>query len=139
MCFTIVFGTLLTANRNLKQLNLIALTTLVITLILSPILVPIYGAKGTAITTLSAQLVSCALQWLAVRYTMKEKLENWAWLKLASLAAVLGGMLLLKPVFDPHAAYWVIALFSIWAIWTFSFKIIDLKAILSLLKKSEAS
>lgn len=137
MCFTIVFGTLLTANRNLKQLNLIALTTLVITLILSPILVPIYGAKGTAITTLSAQVVSCVLQWLAVRYTMKEKLENWAWLKLASLAAALAGMLLLKPLFAPHDAYWVIALFSVWAIWTFSFRIIDLKAILSLVRKSE--
>lgn len=138
MCFTIVFGTLLTANRNLKQLNLIALTTLVITLILSPILVPIYGAKGTAITTLSAQLVSCVLQWLAVRYTMKEKLENWAWLKLAGLTAILYAMTLLKPFFEPNVVYWVIALFSVWAISTFSLKIIDLRAILSMLKKSEA-
>lgn len=138
MCFTLVFGTLLTANRNLRQLNVMALITLVINITLNSILIPVYGAVGAAITTLTAQSVFGILQWLAVRNTMKEKLEHFAWLKLGSLAAVLFGMLYLEIVFRWNQLYWVIALFALWFIWTFSLRIIDIRGILSLLKKADS-
>jgi O-antigen/teichoic acid export membrane protein len=139
MCFTIVFGTLLTANGNLRQLNIIALTTLLITITMNSILIPIYGAKGAAITTLSAQLVSCVLQWLVVRYSMNERLENGAWLKLLSLAIILLVLLYLKYSLDWNMVYWIPTLFFVWFVWTFSLRIIDLRSILSLLKKSSDS
>ena len=53
----LVYGTLLTAALALKYLNLAALITLVINLILNIKLIPLYGASGAAIATLSSQLI----------------------------------------------------------------------------------
>lgn len=137
MCFTIVFGTLLTANGNLRQLNFIALSTLIINITLNVILIPIYGATGAAIATLSSQVIFGILQWLVVRYSMNERLENGAWLKLTSLAVLLFTMLFLEKSFQWNLVYWSAGLFFLWFVWTFAWRIIDLSAILSLLKKSE--
>lgn len=50
-----IYGTLLTANRNLKQLNLLALFTVVINIALNLILIPKFKAVGAAIASLSSQ------------------------------------------------------------------------------------
>jgi len=50
-----IFATLLTANNNLKVLNFVALTGLLINLIMNLILIPHYYAFGSAIASLSAQ------------------------------------------------------------------------------------
>lgn len=50
-----IFGTLLTANRSLKELNTFAAITVVLNLVLNLILIPILKAKGAAIASLSAQ------------------------------------------------------------------------------------
>lgn len=59
---TYIFGTLLTANGNLKQLNIIALTGLLINFILNYILIPELLAEGSAIATLVTQFVTALLQ-----------------------------------------------------------------------------
>ncbi len=53
---TYVFGSLLTANGNLKQLNTIAIVGFCISLILNFIFIPIYGAKGSAWAFLTTQI-----------------------------------------------------------------------------------
>ncbi|MDH4471588.1 MAG: oligosaccharide flippase family protein [Fluviicola sp.] len=136
MCFTLVFGTLLTANGSLRQLNIMAIIALSINVILNIILIPILGAKGAAITTLTAQTVFGVLQWILVRYRMNERLQKAAWVKLGSLAVVLGTMLCLRYAFDWNIIYWIATLFFVWFVWTFSLRIIDVRAVLSLLKKS---
>ncbi len=136
MCFTLVFGTLLTANGSLRQLNLMAIIALSINVILNIILIPVLGAKGAAITTLTAQTVFGVLQWILVRYRMNESLQKAAWVKLASLGVVLGAMLFLKYAFEWNLIFWIATLFFVWFVWTFSLRIIDLRAVLSLLKKS---
>ncbi|MFC2129589.1 oligosaccharide flippase family protein [Bacteroidota bacterium] len=50
-----IYGTLLTANRNLKQLNLLALVTVVINITLNLILIPSHKALGAAIASLCSQ------------------------------------------------------------------------------------
>ena len=52
---TYVFGTLLTANGNLKTLNVLALITLVLNVILNIVLIPRYGSVGSAIAGVTAQ------------------------------------------------------------------------------------
>ncbi len=56
MCVSFTFGALLTANGNLKQLNLMAGTAVVINLILNLILIPRYQVMGAAIANASTQL-----------------------------------------------------------------------------------
>lgn len=66
-CFTAVattyiFGTLLTANGNLKQLNMMALTGICINLILNFVLIPHYKAMGSAVSSLITQFFTAGIQ-----------------------------------------------------------------------------
>jgi O-antigen/teichoic acid export membrane protein len=52
---TYIFGTLLTANGNLKKLNILAGITLILNIILNLLLIPDYKALGSAISNLVSQ------------------------------------------------------------------------------------
>jgi len=70
---TYIFGTLLTANNNLKQLNTIAAVGLLINLLFNFILIPKYFALGSAIASLCAQSVTAALQLIFAYSLLKIK------------------------------------------------------------------
>jgi O-antigen/teichoic acid export membrane protein len=57
-----IFGTLLTANNSLKHLNLIALVSLSLNILLNLLLIPKYYAVGSAYANLAAQGISALLQ-----------------------------------------------------------------------------
>ena len=57
-----VFGTLLTANGSLKQLNIIAGSAIVLNLVINFILIPRIQAIGSAYASLAAQFISVILQ-----------------------------------------------------------------------------
>lgn len=68
MAGTYVFGTLLTANGSLRQLNIIALIGVIISLTANLILIPEWGPEGAAMACLLTQGLTFALQAvLAVR------------------------------------------------------------------------
>jgi len=67
LCFTAVsttyiFGTLLTANGNLKQLNSMAIIGICINLVLNFILIPHYKAMGSAVSSLITQFFTAGIQ-----------------------------------------------------------------------------
>jgi O-antigen/teichoic acid export membrane protein len=64
---TYVFGTLLTANGNLRLLNLIAGSGVALSLLLNFILIPRFEATGAAISSLSVQALMAIAQYLAAR------------------------------------------------------------------------
>jgi O-antigen/teichoic acid export membrane protein len=65
---TYIFGTLLTANGNLKQLNYMALSGILLNLILNVILINYLKAYGSAISSLITQFFTAILQiYLAVK------------------------------------------------------------------------
>lgn len=70
-----IFGTLLTANHNLKQLNLIALGGLAINLSLNLILIPYFYSIGSAWASLATQSVTALLQFLLVYKIFKFKIN----------------------------------------------------------------
>lgn len=59
---TYIFGTLLTANGNLKQLNIMAATGMVINISLNLFLIPKFYAMGSAFSSLFTQLVMALTQ-----------------------------------------------------------------------------
>jgi len=59
---TYVFGTLLTANGNLKQLNILAATGMVMNLSLNIFLIPRFGALGSAWASLVTQSIMAVVQ-----------------------------------------------------------------------------
>lgn len=64
---TYIFGTLLTANGSLKQLNILAISGLIINIVLNAIMIPQQGAVGSAYASLITQLFVIAGQLWMVR------------------------------------------------------------------------
>lgn len=61
-----IFGTLLTANNNLKELNLMAAAGVVINIVLNLILIPKYMALGSAIASMVTQFLTAIAQVILV-------------------------------------------------------------------------
>lgn len=76
ICLFYVFGTLMTANENLKALNIIAFSGLVLNLVFNFILIPKYQAAGAAFTTMATQIFAGTMQLLFVVKMFKIK-ANW--------------------------------------------------------------
>jgi O-antigen/teichoic acid export membrane protein len=72
---TYVFGTLLTANGNLRQLNIVAASGMVINIVLNLILVPRLFAIGSAITSLTTQSITALLQVFIAQYIFRFSIE----------------------------------------------------------------
>jgi len=70
-----IFGTLMTANGNLKELNLIALSGMVLNIVLNLILIPEFMAKGAAIAGLITQFFTAGLQILLAHRIFRFKLR----------------------------------------------------------------
>ena len=75
IAITYIFGTLLTANGSLKELNMMAAGGIVINIVLNLILIPKYHAKGAAIASLVTQFTTALIQVLIVQYIFKFKVN----------------------------------------------------------------
>jgi len=64
---TYVFGTLLTANGNLRLLNMMAATGVALSLIMNLWLIPRLEATGAAISSLTVQAIMALAQFFAAR------------------------------------------------------------------------
>ncbi len=72
---TYIFGTLLTANGSMKQLNLMAFVGMLINLILNLVLIPRFQAFGSAYASLATQLFTGGVQLALALYIFKLKPE----------------------------------------------------------------
>ncbi len=70
---TYIFGTLLTANGSMKQLNIMAFTGVILNIVLNLILIPRLQALGSAYASLTTQLFTGATQLLLALYIFKLK------------------------------------------------------------------
>jgi O-antigen/teichoic acid export membrane protein len=59
---TYIFGTLLTANGSLRELNILAATAVAINIVMNLILIPEYHAFGAAISSLVTQVYMALMQ-----------------------------------------------------------------------------
>jgi len=75
ICSTYIFGTLLTANGNLRILNVIAGTAVVVSLVLNFMLIPRIGVLGSAIANLSAQILTAMAQMIGAAIIFKFKMN----------------------------------------------------------------
>ncbi|HTB31423.1 MAG TPA: polysaccharide biosynthesis C-terminal domain-containing protein, partial [Bacteroidia bacterium] len=66
-----IFGTLLTANGNLKQLNIIAASSMVINIGFNLIMIPHFHAVGSACVSLSTQLFVALVQMMVAQKIFK--------------------------------------------------------------------
>ena len=72
-----IFGTLLTANASLKQLNIISVTAMVLNIGLNFLLIPQYKAVGSALASLATQTFVAIAQVIVVFRIFKIKPNYW--------------------------------------------------------------
>jgi O-antigen/teichoic acid export membrane protein len=79
---TYIYGTLLTANGNLRQLNIMASTGMLINILLNFILIPRYSATGAAVSSIVTQSFTCLAQVIMVRRTFRFTPNYTLWLRI---------------------------------------------------------
>ncbi len=76
IAITYIFGTLLTANGSLRELNLMALVILTLNLLLNLLLIPRMQAKGSAVSSMITQIVAAVIQVILARRILHLKVNR---------------------------------------------------------------
>jgi len=143
LCFvcissTYIFGTLLTANGNLKTLNRIAFAGVVLNITLNFVLIPLYQALGAAIASLVTQaLTSLAQIWLCQSY-FSLKVHKPLLIRGVTFTVVLIGVgfAFTHTSLNTINWYWLMLVhFSIGGLLLFGLKLIELKNVRKLFYK----
>ncbi len=130
-----IFGTLLTANGSIKQLNYIALLGVVVSLVLNISLIPIYKSVGAAIANLITQFVVALFQvFLTFKlFNYKVKARNYGSYFIYITASIIL-VLVAKNVFSEWIAGFIASL-AIIVLLGFIMRIIKLRELAQLLIK----
>jgi O-antigen/teichoic acid export membrane protein len=102
-----IFSTLLTANGNLLQLNLIAAAGIALNFTLNISLVPLLEAKGAAISCLTTQLFTGVAYAIAVQFRFRFKINLRYLLK---VLAYIIGVLLFTIISVELPVHWIVGL-----------------------------
>ncbi len=141
---TYIFGTLLTANGNLKELNIMASTGMLINVVLNLILIPKFqaspthdGVMGSAYSSLTTQMLTSAAQVLMVQHIFRFKIN---FKMLTSLFIFVLFVVLINVFVSQLQLSWVtrfmIAAGGSFA-FAFTFKLISIKNLFRILKEEE--
>ena len=99
-----LYGTLLTANNNLRHLNILAASTVVINIALNLILIPKYQAYGAAISSLISQGYYAIVQVILAVYLIRIPINGDILIRLGGflvISLVVGYLTLLIPGWIP--------------------------------------
>lgn len=134
---TYIFGTLLTANGNLKALNLVALAFMVFNFSLNLVLIPRFKAEGAAITAMLTQVGIALVQVVLVTSYFKLKVNYLLLLRLTGylLFLILAGKISL---FIPNWLVGMSVLLGVGLVYALFTKLISVKALLMVLKEGDA-
>ncbi|MDD3636456.1 MAG: polysaccharide biosynthesis C-terminal domain-containing protein [Bacteroidales bacterium] len=87
---TYIFGTLLTANGNLKLLNIVAASGVIVNVSINLILIPQWQAYGAAWASLSVQVFTAILQLILAIKIFKFNFGKYFWLRLIIFISLAG-------------------------------------------------
>ncbi|HJX71570.1 MAG TPA: polysaccharide biosynthesis C-terminal domain-containing protein, partial [Bacteroidales bacterium] len=134
ICSTYIFGSLLTANGNLKVLNIVAGTGVIISLTLNFMLIPRIGVVGSAIANLSAQGLTALAQVIVAAIIFKFKINYRLIIQLLIyFSAAILIVLLVRRM--PIPWFYQIIIFAFTSILlAFILKIIDLNSLYKLIR-----
>lgn len=134
---TYVFGTLLTANGNLKALNIMAASGMFINVMLNIILIPHLLAFGSALAGLITQMITAFAQVLIAQQKFKFKVN---YRLLSTILVFLLGVILINYItttyyYDVKKWYYSFAIMVIFSIiWAFATRLINIKSAFRILK-----
>lgn len=131
---TYIFGTLLTANGSLKQLNIMAFFGMLLNILLNLVLIPKFQALGSAISSLSTQSLTAIIQ-VIIAYKVFNLRINYKLLILLLIFAA--GVSLIGLISKDLPYNWIISLIIMVAlslILAFSIGLIKIKDMYKIIK-----
>jgi O-antigen/teichoic acid export membrane protein len=135
--FGYIFGTLLTANGNLKELNILAAGGVIINIVLNLILIPKYFAFGSAIASLITQSIAAIAQVIIAKRIFKFHIN----LKRISILAVFVlSVFVIAKLSLQLEIFWIykfVGILAISMIIAFILRLINLKVLFDLVKNGD--
>ena len=136
IALTYIYGTLLTANGSLKQLNIISLIGLVVNFGLNFWLIPEQGAYGAAVATLITQLVVILAQIVISKQILGMSYEISFILKQSALIVLVCGLSYWSQTFFSDFRLHALIISGLFGGTAFLLGLIKKEDILKLFKKS---
>ncbi|MBI2279277.1 MAG: oligosaccharide flippase family protein [Bacteroidetes bacterium] len=131
---TYIYGTLLTSNGSLKQLNIIAVVGLFLNLLLNLILIPVYKAEGSAIASLVTQFIVLVVQILICNKIFNFSINYSYLLKVILLLVLIILSILVLKQYNISIKFALLTTVIFSGAFIFLFKIISFKDLLQLVK-----
>ena len=132
---TYIFGTLLTANGNLKQLNTMALIGICLNFALNIILIPIFKAKGAAYSSLATQFFTATMQVYLTYKIFKFNVNKRLIITLCVfILGVIGSGFLCVNLFKSNYFAGIAVMCALSGIWALVTGLISIKAIMRFMK-----
>jgi O-antigen/teichoic acid export membrane protein len=131
---TYIFGTLLTANGNLKQLNYMALMGILINIVLNIILINYFKAYGSALSSLITQFFTATLQIYLAYKIFKFRVNKRL---LSQLILFIAGVISFNLITYKFSTNWLLnfSLMTILSVtWSLTIGLISIKSIFRFLK-----
>lgn len=132
-----IYGTLLTANGNLKHLNILAFITLILNITLNLILIPRFKGLGAAIASLSSQAFFGIAQMVLSFKIIKIPINTDLFLRLFIFLLLNAFIGILLRNFIANWITGIIILIASCAISAFGLRLIKIKEILEVVKKHD--
>lgn len=123
---TYIFGTLLTANGSIRQLNFMAFGGMLLNVVLNLILIPRFMALGSAYASLTTQLFTGGAQLILALYIFKLKPQT----SYIFLLLLFGGVLVVFGTLSKYIDNWIYGYLTMIAasvIFAFLLRLINLK------------
>ncbi|MDR1725625.1 MAG: oligosaccharide flippase family protein [Bacteroidales bacterium] len=132
---TYIFGTLMTANGNLKLLNIIAFGGMVCNIIINILLIPQFEALGAALTNFTTQLFTAIVQIIIVIRLFAIKIRwNYVVRILLFILTLVGVTFVIRKIFLPWQWLIIITLIA-YVLTALVFRIFSLRSIGSLIER----
>lgn len=131
---TYIFGTLLTANGSMRQLNIMAIIGIIINVTINFILIPKLMAQGSAIASLTTQSFTAFAQVIIAIKVFNLKI-NYKLILILLIFVLL--MIFLSVIITKYINTWYYGFFSIIIIGfllAFTLRLINLKALVNIIK-----
>jgi O-antigen/teichoic acid export membrane protein len=136
---TYIFGTLLTANGNLKQLNIIAATGMILNILFNLFLIPKFMATGAAYVSMFTQFLSASIQILISLKIFKFKISISYMLRIIFYVLLVFCFGYLSTKFDIMWIKSFVLFICASVIFAFATGLLKIKAFINIIKKEEMS
>lgn len=131
---TYIFGTLLTANGNLRELNLMAASGILINVTMNLFLIPRFEAAGSAVSSLVTQFLTALIQVLIAQNVFKFRIN---YRLILTLIVFITGVILINyfsKLLHPNWMINFVVMVCASGIWAFAIRMLNIKSMVRILK-----